>query len=392
MSLQVDERDRRWKNIRDAMRREGLDCLIVYGSRAMDQSMASLRYLTNVSFAEGYLVFPLEGEPTLFPFIARKRGQWANQWVSDFRNGHPLYPRAIAEKIEELRLQEGAIGFVSADEYWKGFGMPHSTHAELSSLLKKAKFSDASRLVESARLVKSEPEIACLERASRVGVEVIDTIRNCAKPGADHRMVKRRCIDVMYDNGCEIGHMFLYSFGDNITHGGVNTGFVDTPGPKIVKQDEVILTEFAVRHLGYEAQYNQPFVAGRPSKEWQRAFDACFEAYEAGFGALKPGLTSGELDDMMQSPILRAGFTFENPMFHGLGLAIEQPMAAMPLHPLYVPDRSFVFKKDMVLELEPHAMTANKSLGLSLGDTVVVTDSGCRRLGKESKPEFVATA
>jgi hypothetical protein len=67
-TLTIEERDRRWNNIRKAMEKRGLKCLIVWGSTGEFRDFnGNLQYLTNVA-NEGYLLFPLESEPTLYSF------------------------------------------------------------------------------------------------------------------------------------------------------------------------------------------------------------------------------------------------------------------------------------------------------------------------------------
>ena len=84
-TLTRDEGERRWKLVRGAMEERGLDCLIVWGSFGNFSSLsANLRYLSN-SANEGYLVFPFQGEPTLFTFMGREDPA---SWVKDHRSGH----------------------------------------------------------------------------------------------------------------------------------------------------------------------------------------------------------------------------------------------------------------------------------------------------------------
>jgi len=74
-NLTLDERDRRWKKVRDAMEKRGLECLVIWGSYGRFRHFgANLKYLSNIS-AEGYLVFPLKEDPTLVLFIARRTPQ-----------------------------------------------------------------------------------------------------------------------------------------------------------------------------------------------------------------------------------------------------------------------------------------------------------------------------
>ena len=100
-TLTRDEGERRWKNIRKAMEKRGLECLIVWGSQASFRNMgANLKYLSNAT-TEGYLVFPAEDGPTLFNFEGARDPIY---WVADVRSGFPKYSQAISERLKETFL------------------------------------------------------------------------------------------------------------------------------------------------------------------------------------------------------------------------------------------------------------------------------------------------
>ena len=56
--LSKNERDRRWRKVRELMKAEGVACLIVFGSKDGEQYDG---YLTN-DRTGGVALFPLEGE------------------------------------------------------------------------------------------------------------------------------------------------------------------------------------------------------------------------------------------------------------------------------------------------------------------------------------------
>ncbi len=79
--LTLDERDRRWKRIRETMEERALECLIVWGSLGFHRSLgANLKYLSNIT-TEGYLVFPLESDPTVIGFLKRIDPE---SWIPDW--------------------------------------------------------------------------------------------------------------------------------------------------------------------------------------------------------------------------------------------------------------------------------------------------------------------
>jgi Xaa-Pro aminopeptidase len=147
--------------------------------------------------------------------------------------------------------------------------------------------------------------------------------------------------------------------------------------------------EFDARYFGYFAQFNQSFAIGEPDKEWRDIFDVSVKSFHSGLKALRPGITSGELDEAFSAPISSSGFKVRNPAFHGLGLYLEMPMGTYPGQPEYKPDPSFVIQPNMVLEFEPHVESPDGKKGIHMGSPVLVTETGYRILTKGWNPEFI---
>ncbi|MFC2046978.1 M24 family metallopeptidase [Chloroflexota bacterium] len=387
-TLPLEERDRRWKNIRTAMEKRGLECLIVWGSYCIFRDVsASLQYLTNVG-TEGYVLFPLDSEPTLYAF----EGGLEPTWVQDWRSGHPKYSAALTARLKELHLESARIGVAGLSGYYGEMGFPHATYTSLADSCPNAKLEDATDIVEDARMVKSEAEIRCMELACEIGEKVIQVVVDTAKAGAKDYEVRAAMMDTMFRNGGEPGSMILYCQGKGpLLHAGQNQLYHEPPSSKVLELGDVILIEFDAIYLGYRAQYNQPFSMGEPSKEWQDIASAARKSFESGFKALKPGITTGELEEAFLGPIKEAGYIYANPAFHGLGLGLEMPMGSYPRQAGYKPDLSFVVKENMVFEFEPHPVTPDFKKSVHLGSPVLVTNTGCRLLSKNWKPELQTT-
>ena len=381
--LTLKERDRRWEKVREAMEKRELECLIVWGSYGRFRHFgANLKYLSNIS-AEGYLVFPLKNDPTLVQFIARRD---PSAWVIDGRTGHPNYSKVISDRIRELNLGKGRIGLVGLSGYDGEMGFPHTTYVSITSNFPKANFEDATDLMTEVRIIKSPAEIKCLEIGCEIGEKVIQVIIDTAKAGVRDYEVRARVMDTLFREGCEPGTMFLYHSGKEIIHGGQG-GQYKPADSKILENGDIILTEFDAVYLGYVAQYNQPFSLGKPDKEWMEIFRIAIEGFNRGLKILKPGITTGELYQAILSPIKEAGYKTTNPGFHGLGLALEDPVSIFPAQTEYKPDLSLKMQSGMVVEFEPHVVSPDFKKGTSLGCPVLVTDTGCRLLSKKWKPE-----
>lgn len=378
--LTLEERDRRWQTIRKEMEKRGLDCLLIWGGYGRQRNCdANLVYMSNVN-AEGYLTFPLQDQPTLFTFQGHPI-----PWIKDGRTGHPKYAKAISQRLRELRLERGKIGVVGISGYESELGFPYVTYNLLMQSFPDARFSDATDIIEEARVIKSPAEIKCLETGAEIGMKVIQAIIDTARPGVKESVVRAKMMDTMFLEGCEPFSMVLFHVGKELVHG-AQGGFFTPPKPKVLEKGDIIHTEFDARYEGYKAQFNQPFSLGKPGPEWQDIFDVCIESLNTALNVLKPGITIGELNAAFLPPIKKAGYVQNTPNFHGLGLAIEEPFSAFVGQPDYEPDNDRVIQAGMVLELEPPVISRDFKRGTTIGCPTLVTENGYRLLAKGWEP------
>jgi len=378
------ERDRRWNNIREAMEKQKLDSLIIWGcSGRFRHFNASLRYLCNVQ-TDGYMVLPLKGDPTFFGFMGGFPTPWA--WVADTRGGHPKYSKLISERLRELHLEKARIGLVELSGYNGEAGFPLTTYLELTKNFPEAKFEDATDIVTEARIIKSPAEIRCLELGCEAGEKAIQAVVNTAKPGVKDYEVRAKFMDTLFREGCDISSMILYHAGKEITHGGYS-GQVWAATPQMMEEGDQIHTEFDASYMGYIAQFNQPFSLGKPSQEWMDIYNVAAEAVHSALKVLKPGITVGELNEAFLTPIQKAGYQQRTPNFHGIGLAIEEPFSGFPGQPEYQPKSDRILEPNVVLEFEPSVISQDFKRGTTLGSPVLITDTGYRFLSKGWKPE-----
>jgi Xaa-Pro aminopeptidase len=378
------ERDRRWSATRAAMAERNLHALIVWGSAgAFVHSNASMRWLTNVN-TEGYLVFPLDGEPVLFSF----ENGLNPAWVTDWRGAVPEFAKAVAEHLRQVGLDRGRLGLVSlSGMYAELNGFPYAAYTRLAEQLDAATLEDATSLVEDLRRKKSAEEIGALQAGCAIVGRVFDAIHETARVGVADYEIRATIMDTLFRAGSEPGSMILYCQGPHAIHGGQSGIWYEPPYANPLAEGDVILLELDAVCLGYKAQFNHAFTVGDIDQEWSRIFETAEEAYMAGLETLRPGLTVGELEDAMVAPLADAGFVWGNPAFHGIGLALELPLGTYP-RVGWKPDREERFEVGMVLEFEPHPVSPSFTRGASVGCPVLVTEEGCRPIPEwyEARP------
>src|SRR5262249_23426657 len=100
-----DEYRRRYREIRQLMTARGIDCLLMMSSGYLFG--ANLIYVANyIDILHGVVVFPLEGQPTVFALAYSFAAQAAAQSViEDVRWGTAINHAAIVDRLREGGLR-----------------------------------------------------------------------------------------------------------------------------------------------------------------------------------------------------------------------------------------------------------------------------------------------
>lgn len=385
--LSLAERDRRYRLVRQAMRERGLDVLVVLGhSGKWDWHSANIHYLSGGvggNGFEGLMLFPLEGEPTIIKGHARSFvDAWIEYgtWITDFRSPKGGSLKPIVELLKQSKLTKATIGIPGLRQQ-TGIAFSSEMFTVLREELPEADLRDASGLIEDIRAIKSPEEIVLMERATQIGEAAIDTMAEVARPGVPENEVVAAMYHTMLSQGADLPIMFLWNSGRAMY---VAREVFTRRHP--LQKGDVILTEFSPRFHGYCAHFNQSAVIGDwPDDEYPKVYQAARAAYRAGYNALRPGITTGELFKTLWEPFGAAGLMNSGLLFHGEGLGNEGIESRGPTANEKDPT---VIREGMTIAFEPKACLPDGTRGIILGDVVLVTHDGRRRLGKR-EPEIV---
>jgi Xaa-Pro aminopeptidase len=121
-------------------------------------------------------------------------------------------------------------------------------------------------------------------------------------------------------------------------------------------------------------------VAGtKPNEAVQAMLDLVKASQAAGVAALRPGVSTGSIDEVCRSVIAEAGMAerFEHSTGHGVGLDIhEAPWVAAKVET--------ILEAGTVITVEPGVYVAGIG-GVRIEDTLVVTDYGAEALTQFTK-------
>ena len=380
--LSIEERDRRYKIVRAEMARRGIDCLVLPANTGRwEQLQGDSRYLTTIGgFAtEVFTVFPREGEVAAYIFNRAAWWKQAQHWVADVRDGRNRWGQNAIERINELGLQKGTIGISGLAGLFRAPEgiIPYSSVKAIQDAFPQAKIINATEMMQEIRAVKSAEEVSMLERSAAIVEKTIEAMVENANPGVSEKELYGAMVHTMLANGGELPTLFFLSAGPGLS----NSSFVPTDY-RIQKGDRII-DEIEAKYGGYAAQAVCPVVIGTPDDEYQRMIDISRACFDAILGAMKPGVTFSALFDVYKRTVEEQGkgkCLWNHPMMHARGLGDDGPalLGDKDLERF----SKIELQTGMTFILKPQVRLAQGKGRASLGDTVTVTETGARRLGK----------
>jgi len=118
---------------------------------------------------------------------------------------------------------------------------------------------------------------------------------------------------------------------------------------------------------------------GAASDDARQAYEAVREAQQAAIDAVRPGVTTGDVDAAARKTLRKAGFGkyFTHSTGHGVGLEIHES-------PRVADGQKEILQPGMVITIEPGVYFPGK-WGIRIEDMVVVNAGGCEVLTPTSK-------
>jgi Xaa-Pro aminopeptidase len=360
------------------MRKLDISALLLRSdSSKWDSGCAAARYLTHIggNGEEGYAVFPLEGDPSFVIWGPGHIQNWleAQDWTTDIRPSVPTAAAAMAARIKELGAENkriGIVGRIGTSQLARDGQWPDSAWRTLAIELPDAQWVDFDGELGAVRAIKSQEEIACAERSMRATEAAVDALYEHARSGVDASVVYGHMAEAAISAGSEMCISILLGAS---TEGRLATRL--TPHRKLVKGD-LIRTEIGAKYAGYWSQAHVPVAIGEPPAIARHLFEVMREGFERALTTIRPGVSGEDVIRAIREPARRAGYPMEvMPAFKGIGLAVSEV-------PEGGPGKNVVLAENMLMTLQPTAYDAGSRIGLHLSETVLVTGTGCKRLGK----------
>jgi Xaa-Pro dipeptidase len=230
---------------------------------------------------------------------------------------------------------------------------------------------DASDLVRLLRLVKSPAELAYFRQAGKLVDEACAVSQRLTVPGASVSAVYGEMMSaIMAGDGDPTASRWPMGAGEEALLVRYHTGH-----GTVAAQDQVQF-EIAAAYRHYHAALMYAILTGQPDPRHQRMFDACAEALDACEAALRPGNTVGQVFAEHARVLSKAGYAGSYLNACGYTMGATYPPTWMDWPMLYAGEPQ-VLAPNMVFFLHMILLDSDTGLSMSLGETTIVTESGC---------------
>ncbi|MFS0772427.1 M24 family metallopeptidase [Sphingomonas sp. 1P08PE] len=228
---------------------------------------------------------------------------------------------------------------------------------------------DGAPVIDGCRMVKSAAELACLQEAKTMTLEVQRRAAAILRPGIAASEVIR-FIDAAHHAIGGGGSFFC------AVQFGRATAFPhDLPGDQQLADDELVLIDTGCRVHGYHSDITRTYAFGTVAQEVRDIWDVEHAAQAAAFAAAAPGVPCQAVDAAARVVLEQAGLgpDYRLPGLphrtgHGIGLSIHEPANLVrgdttPMAP------------GMCFSNEPMIVVPDR-FGIRLEDHFHVTDTG----------------
>ncbi|MGD0795291.1 MAG: Xaa-Pro peptidase family protein [Dehalococcoidales bacterium] len=362
MGISIQEYQRRYAAIRELMKKEGLDSILVIGI-SDDFNRGNIRYIAGTGRG-GVCIFPPEGNPVM---LAMPNALASPKLPKTMEAFDLLDIRETSNNVEQVlkelaRLDKGnKIGLV---------GMACMSVPMYLALKEKfgSRLVDLPWLFEPLRVIKSPEEIEKTRAAAAVADKVYARLRKIIHPGLSEYKIYGEVKKVIYEEGCEYGFDLVDGAGSTM-----NMAFFPTVDK--LEKNGTLFMEISPSYQGYYAQLPVTLPVGSYLPHVKQMVMAWAEADKAVQKILRPGTKVSDLYNTLINTIKAKGFQSPLRPGHSIGLDILDYWSITDTN-------ETALKPGMALAIHPCVMVKPGGDGVGMGYTYLITENGFERFSK----------
>jgi len=361
-AIAADEYQARIEHARALMQAQGVDALLVGAG-------TSLRYFSGVPWGATErlvgLLLTLSGEPLLVCPVFEEGSLDAVLKI-------PAGKRLWEEHDDPYALVAAVMAERGARTLALDPGIAFGVHTGLARHLPAAAIGDATAIIDGCRMCKSPAELALMQQACDMTLQVHRLAAGIAREGIGTDELVRFIDQAHRALGADNGSTFcIVQFGHATAfpHG--------IPGVQHLAEGQLVLIDTGCTVQGYHSDITRTWIFGTPDDAQRRIWSLEHAAQAAAFAAVRPGVTCASVDAAARAELEAAGLgpDYRLPGLphrtgHGCGLAIHEA-------PYLVRGNDTVLRPGMCCSNEPMIVVPG-AFGVRLEDHFFVTAQGAQ--------------
>lgn len=242
---------------------------------------------------------------------------------------------------------------------------------------------NVSSKINPLRMIKSEEEVAEMQKAIDITIDGVKSLMKNAKAG-----MKEYELEAYFDFACktkgvkDLGFRTIAAAGKNATI----LHYVENNSE--ITDKDLILFDLGAQWNCYNADITRTFpVSGTFTERQKEVYEAVLRVNKAVIEKIKPGVVYKELNawatDLIAEECIKLGIIKEKKevskyYWHSIGHNL-----GLDVHDSEPQGRNFIFDEGMVFTVEPGIYISEEGIGIRIEDDVLVTSDGCRVLTKD---------
>ena len=283
----------------------------------------------------------------------------------------------LARLLATLGVATGRIGYESKTVGLTDFN-GRMLHHEIAGL------EDASDIFPALRRVKSTAEIDMHRKAALLSDEALDAAMATTGAGAFEGDILAAMQGAVFKGGGDYaGNEFILGSGP----GALLVRYFS--GRRHLDPQDQLTIEWSGAYARYHAAMMRTIIVGQPAPVQHRMHDAAVEALHACEAAIKPGKPMGDVFDAHARVFDAHGL--EKARLQACGYAMG--IAYNPIwveFPMFYEGNPMIMQTNQVFFLHMILVDSDSGLAMTLGHSVLVTDTGVERLSNRNLDMLVA--
>jgi len=250
----------------------------------------------------------------------------------------------------------------------------------LQTYLPDLELLDGDTVMQKARWLKSDLEVAIIEEACAIGDSVTQRALDETKAGKRELEIAGDAMQTLFYMGGEMAH---------VTTPFVASGEHMSPPhrlatDKIVRNSDLVFIDIGAMWNGYFSDIGRTTIVGKPSKDQKKIYTAVYEGLMAGIEKMRPGFTNQDCADAIINKIGDFGLAehlFSLFIGHGIGMGANEP----PYIGETLPGSTvYKFEPNQVFAVEPLVWVPDVrgGGGVRIEDMVLITDGPAHLLSR----------